>query len=237
MLSVITTVQEAMRKAGAELDTETIIDQMDTIKKDLMDEYNTLQSINEQVTDNIINAFDEWNDRVAKNLDLMDHYDSVIESYKAIADLLGEDQTGLFNADILYENSKLHNQQNLAAAAKDQYDAVVAERMKAEENLAAATSETERQRWQTVLDELLEAEEEAEEEYLKRWEDALRQAETIYKNSLERNAKEYQKTLGAGFGSLDMLSEQLARQKELDNLYLDDYEKFNLKRNYELDLL
>lgn len=226
MLATVAKIQEMFAKADAEFDATSFVDKLSEVRDELMDQYNTLRDIDAQVTENLVNAFDEWNEKVAENLELMDHYDSVIDSYKAIADLLGEEQTGLFGADILYEDSKLHNQQNLAAAAKDQYDAVIKARQEAEENLLNATSETEKKRWQEILDQRLEAEREAEEEYLKRWEDALRQAEEIYQNSLERNAKAYQKTLGAQFGNLDNLSEQLEMQKELDNLYLDDYEKY-----------
>jgi len=59
MLSVITQVQERMRSAGAELNTQQIIDQMDDIKSDLMDTYDTMKQIDEQVTENLVNAFDE----------------------------------------------------------------------------------------------------------------------------------------------------------------------------------
>lgn len=75
----------------------------------------------------------------------MDHYDTVIDTIKEIADLLGEDQLGLGDAQAeAYEASKLKNQQNAAAIAKDNYDAIAAERQKAQEMLDKAESETEK---------------------------------------------------------------------------------------------
>ena len=218
---------EDMRKNGSEADMQTVIEKFSEYRDGLMDSYDTLRDLSDEVTENVVNAFDEWNEKLEKNLDLMDHYDTVIDSYKAIADLLGQDQLGLTDTQLaIYEDAKLHNQQNAAAASKDAYDAIIKQRIEAEQALAQASSEEERNRWQEILDHILETEKEAEEEYLKRWEDALRQAEENFQASLERNEKAYKKSLGAGTGTLDMLQEQLEMQKELDNLYLDDYEKY-----------
>ena len=218
---------EKLRADGSEPNIQKVIDKMTEYRDGLMDTYDTMRDVVDQVTENVVNAYDEWNEKLQENLDLMDHYDTVIDTIKEIADLLGEDQLGLGDAQAeAYEASKLKNQQNAAAIAKDNYDAIAAERQKAQEMLDRAESETEKRHWEEVLKNLEESEKEAMEEYLARWRDALRQAEENYQASLERNEKAYQKTMSGGLGTLDKLQEQLDRQKELNNLYLDGYEKY-----------
>jgi len=138
---------EDMRKNGSEADMQTVIEKFSEYRDGLMDSYDTLRDLSNEVTENVVNAFDEWNEKLEKNLDLMDHYDTVIDSYKAIADLLGQDQLGLTDTQLaIYEDAKLHNQQNAAAASKDAYDAIIKQRIEAEQALAQASSEEERNR-------------------------------------------------------------------------------------------
>ena len=57
--------------------------------------------------------------------------------------------------------------------------------------------------------------------------ETLRTAQDMYEKSLEANEKAYQKAMSGGlFPTLDRLQEQLDRQKELNHLHLDDYEKY-----------
>ena len=218
---------EKLRADGSEPNIQQVIDDMKEYRDGLMDTYDTMRDLVDEVTENVVNAYDEWNEKLSENLDLMDHYDTVIDTIKEIADLLGEDQLGLGDAQAeAYEAAKLKNQQNAAAIAKDNYDAIAKEREKTQALLDQAESETEKRHWEEVLKNLEESEKEAMEEYLARWRDALRQAEENYQASLERNEKAYKKALGGGLGSLDMLQEQIDRQKELNDLYLDDYEKY-----------
>ena len=218
---------QKMREQGGEPNIQKVIDKMSEYRDGLMDTYDTMRDLADAATENVVNAYDEWNERLQENLDLMDHYDSVIDTIKEIADLLGEDQLGLGDEQAkAYEQAKLDNQRNAAAIAKDNYDAIAKERERVQKLLETSESETEKKHWEEVLKNLQEAENEAMEEYLSRWRDALRQAEENYQASLARNEKAYQKAMSGGMGTLDMLQEQFDRQKELDDLYLDDYEKY-----------
>lgn len=69
-------------------------------------------------------------------------------------------------------------------------------------------------------------EEDAEEEYLSRWQSALEQAEEMYNNSIERNTNAYKKALGSGSSTLDNLQEEIDRQKTINDLHLEDYQKY-----------
>ena len=218
---------QKMREQGGEPNIQEVIDKLSEYRDGLMDTYDTMRDLADAATENVVNAYDEWNERLQENLDLMDHYDSVIDTIKEIADLLGEDQLGLGDEQAkAYEQAKLDNQRNAAAIAKDNYDAIAKERERVQKLLETSESETEKKHWEEVLKNLQEAENEAMEEYLSRWRDALRQAEENYQASLARNEKAYQKAMSGGMGTLDMLQEQFDRQKELDDLYLDDYEKY-----------
>lgn len=216
-----------VQAGGMSVDMSTVMDNISDYRDNLMDAYDETEDIVEQIYENIADAFDEWNEKLEKNLDLLDHYDTVIDTYKEIADLLGTDTLGLGNeVAIQYENAKLQNYQAAASAAKDNYDAVQKQLAEAQELLAKATTEAEKEQAQEYLDTVTETLQEAEEEYLSRWQSALEQAEEMYKNSLERNTNAYKNALGGGSANLDMLQEEIDRQKTINELHLEDYEKY-----------
>lgn len=216
-----------VQAGGMTVDMSTVMDNISDYRDNLMDAYDETEDIVEQIYENIADAFDEWNEKLEKNLDLLDHYDTVIDTYKEIADLLGTDTLGLGNeVAIQYENAKLQNYQAAASAAKDNYDAVQKQLAEAQELLAKATTEAEKEQAQEYLDTVTETLQEAEEEYLSRWQSALEQAEEMYKNSLERNTNAYKNALGGGSANLDMLQEEIDRQKTINELHLEDYEKY-----------
>ena len=227
LAEALTNAINRMQTSGMTVDMDTVIDQIAGYRDNLRDAYDNIVDIQEEITDNVIDAYDEWNEKLEDNLDLIDHYDTVIDSYKEIADLLGTDVLGLGDTvAIQYEQAKLKNYQDAAAAAKDSFDAIHEQLIKAQAQLANATSEAEKEHWQEVVDEVAEMERDAEEEYLSRWQSALEQAEEMYKNSIERNTNAYKKALGSGSSTLDNLQEEIDRQKTINDLHLEDYQKY-----------
>ena len=212
---------------GAELPMQEILDDFAKYRDGLMDEYSNLREIADTVEEQLIGAFEEWNEKLDDNLSLFDHYDTVIDTYKEIADLLGSDALGFDpDLDMSYQRAKLSNQQQAARFAKDAYDEAINERIKAQERLANATSDIERKAAEEYLKLCEETERERQEEFLARTRDALRQAQELFEKTLENNQKAYLKSLGGGTPNLGILQNQLDMNKELNDLYLDDYEKY-----------
>ena len=96
--------------------------------------------------------------------------------------------------------------------------------------------ETEINRIKTAWEETITAQEEAiresEEEIMSSWQDLFDNIKTNYEDLLEELVAKYQKTMSAGYGDQSLFEDAYERKKELDEEYLEDYEKL-----YELSKL
>lgn len=100
MITTINQVIEKMQKAGLEAPVQTIMDLMDDYKNGLMDAYNNLRDINEQVTENMVSSFEDMMDSLNENLDKNDGFQNLMDHYKEIRDLLGQEQLGLSDEEM-----------------------------------------------------------------------------------------------------------------------------------------
>lgn len=100
MLDTLTQVIDRMQKAGLEAPMQDIMDKLGEYRDALMDEYDNLRDINEQVTENMVEAFEEMMDSINENLDKNDSFQSLMDHYKEIRDLLGQEQLGLSDEDM-----------------------------------------------------------------------------------------------------------------------------------------
>jgi polyribonucleotide nucleotidyltransferase len=95
---------------------------------------------------------------------------------------------------------------------------------------------TEVNRLKTTWDEIISNQEEAirdtEETLLDSWMTLFDTIKTNYEDLLEELVAKYEKTMSAGFGDYGVFEEAYERKKELDEEYLEDYEKL-----YELSKL
>ena len=231
LINTVNQVVERMKTVGAEADIQTFLDKITEYEDNLMDEYRNLSDINEQITDNMREAFEEWRDQLEKNLDDNDHMQELLQSYQDIADLLGQEHMGISDEEMQqWRKSMLEIQRDAAQVAQANWNYAKDARAKAQkeyEDAIASGNQLAIDQAKAMLEEAEEFEKEAHKEFLERWKETLRMAEEIYQQSLENNEKAYQRALGGGIApTLDKLQEQLDMQKELDHLHLDDYEKY-----------
>ena len=231
LINTVSQVVEKMKSVGAEADIQTFLDKITEYEDNLMDEYRNLSDINEQITDNMREAFEEWRDQLEKNLDDNDHMQELLQSYQDIADLLGQEHMGISDEEMQqWRKSMLELQRDAAQVAQANWNYAKDARAKAQkeyEDAIASGNQLAIDQAKAMLEEAEEFEKEAHKEYLERVKETLRTAEEIYQQSLENNEKAYQRALGGGIApTLDKLQEQLDIQKELDHLHLDDYEKY-----------
>jgi hypothetical protein len=83
-----------------------------------------------------------------------------------------------------------------------------------------------------ILDETTENLQERQQEWLSAWEASLEQANEIFEAAMQEVEDRYNETMGGTFGSLDYLQEAYDRQKEMNEQYLQDFERL-----YELSKL
>jgi len=196
-----------------------------------MDEYDNLRDINEQVTENMVEAFEDMMDSINENLDKNDGFQSLMDHYKEIRDLLGQEQLGLSDEDMRkWDQQMLDIKRDAAQVAQANYIAAhdAAEKARKEyEDAIESGNQFRIERAKEVLKTTEEAEKEAQDEALARLEETLQKAQEMYEQALEDNEKAYQRSLGGGIlPTLDKLQEQFDMQKELNDLHLDDYEKY-----------
>lgn len=225
--------EEDLRNANF---TQSEIDQIKDWRSELLQANQDLLEMRKTIVDKLTSAFDDLNEKVQKSYDNFDNYNSVLESYKNITDLMGRNISAQ-SRDIMNKlnDSMLRNTKNTAAAAKKIYDDAVAANAEAQAAYQAAVASGDYEairRWQEVIDATGEHLQEAEEQWLSSWENALELAKTRFEETMEDLAETYSTTMGGTFGSLDYLQEAYDRQKEINAQYLEDWDKL-----YELSKL
>ena len=231
MLTTINQVIEKMQSKGLEAPVEDIVNLMNGYRDALMEEYNNLRDINEQVTENMVDAFEDMMDSLNENLDKNDGFQSLMDHYKEIRDLLGQEQLGLSDEEMRkWDQQMLDIKRDAAQVAQANYIAAhdAAERARKEYEEAIKSGNQFRiDRAKEVLKTTEEAEKAAQDEALTRLEETLQKAKEMYEQALEDNEKAYQRSLGGGIlPTLDKLQDQFDMQKEINDLHLDDYEKY-----------
>lgn len=225
--------EEDLRNANF---TQSEIDQIRDWRSELLQANQDLLEMRKTIVDKLISAFDDLNEKVQKSYDNFDNYNSVLEHYKNITDLMGRNISAQ-SRDIMNKlnDSMLRNAKNTAAAAKKIYDDAVAANAEAQAAYQAAVASGDYEamrRWQEVIDATGEHLQEAEEQWLSSWESALELAKTRFEETMDDLAETYSATMGGTFGSLDYLQEAYDRQKEINAQYLEDWDKL-----YELSKL
>jgi phage-related tail fiber protein len=129
------------------------------------------------IIDKVVSAFDDLNEKVQKSYDKFDAYNSVLEKYKNITDLMGRNMSAQ-SRQIMNQlsNTMLHNAQNTAAAARRIYEDAELEMAQAQLAYQLAVSSGDQEairRWQEVIDATSEHLQEAEEQWLDSWNNAL----------------------------------------------------------------
>lgn len=215
--------------------TEDQIDAIRDYRDELLDLNEQLDEIREEVEEKLMEAFDAWQEKLEKGIDTIDHYGSVLESYKNIIDIVGTDTLGL--SDEFMNNlsqGSVDNAINKLEAAKAEYHAVESARAEAEKKLdeARASGDTKSaEMWESTLEDLTEKSQEAQENMLSAWEDALSKVAEQFEQSVERIVDNFNKSVYK-LGGLEGLSNDFAKEQERSDMMLDDYEKI-----YELSKL
>lgn len=209
--------------------TQSEIDQIKEWRSELLKANQDLLEMRKTIIDKVINAFDNLNEKVQKSYDKFNAYNSVLEKYKNITDLMGRNMSAQ-SRQIMNQlsNTMLRNAQNTAAAARRIYEDAEMEMAQAQLAYQLAVSSGDQEairRWQEVIDATSEHLQEAEEQWLESWNNALEQAKTMFEDMMEQIQEDYSATMGSTFGSLDYLQAAYDRQKEIGEMYERDFDR------------
>lgn len=191
--------------------------------------------IRENIEEQVMEVFDAWNEKLETGIESLEHYGSVLESYKNIIDIVGEDGLGISDEFIKNLNeAQIGNAIDKVNATRDAYEAMMSAQQEAEEALEDAKArgdEASIKMWTENLAELTDEANSAQEEFLSAWEDALDTVAEQFEMTVERVIESFNESIYA-LGGLEGLSEEFSRQQETADMMVDDYQKI-----YELSKL
>lgn len=221
--------------------TQDTIDNLIDWNSELLDTASTLDELQSEILDKVISGFDDLNEKVQDSYDYFSHWNTVLENYRDIVDLNMSALGGKQARDLIktIDNSMLKNSVNALRSSKQIYDDLVKSRAEAEAKLQEAVAAGrigDIQRYEDVLADIDEKIKDSQEQWLSDWSDGLQKAQDILTRAVEDAVAEYDKLLSPVYGSLDYLSEAYDRGKEVDEDYVQDYEKLYQLNKLNRDL-
>ena len=202
-----------------------------------------------------------FNKKVSTHMDEFGYYEGVYRSFIDIIDLTNRELTGV-NAEFFktMNNASFDNALNKLKASNTQYKLFgnTLQQVQNEYNhliqlrqqeIANGTMTADRQKYfdiaiQAAEEELQQANttfEEAHKDFLEAWKDTLNKTMEIYKDTVEQASKDFEKSFSPLFSTLELLQDQFAREKELGDLYADNYQRIydlsKLNRDIEQSIL
>jgi hypothetical protein len=143
----------------------------------LMENVNDWRTIRKETEDQFPEALAEWNEKLSDNADIIDHYGSVLEGYRNIIDIVGKDTLGISDEimDTL-NRTRVSNANDQLKASKEILEANKSTLAIAEENLAKAKergNQGDIDYWTKQVEKATKSVNEAEQEFMDDWENAL----------------------------------------------------------------
>ena len=212
--------------------TEAQVDSIRGYRDSLLEMNQELIEVKNTIQDEVMAAFDEWNEKLDKGIAQFDHYNSVLESYKNIVDIVGKDVLGVSDEMMANMNSTMvENSINQLEAVRSKYETIVSARDEALTKSQDTSLTTEDQQfWAKQYETLNESAQEAQEELLSTWESTLEGIVAQFESSVQAAVDAFNKAIYDG--GLEGLSTDFEWNQEMDDMYLDDY-----KQIYELSKL
>lgn len=215
------------------LSYEEIVDQAYEYRDGLIEVNETLLEISKTVEEELMNSYDAWNEKIDEQYDKFDKYASLIEHYQNIIDIVGRDNLGISNETLkLLRDTQITDAITKLASSTAHVDTLQATRANILEQLSKDLAEEDRRYWEEQLEQIDQSILDYKDQWMQDWEDALQGAMDAFSAAVEDAARDFEKVVSPLLGSIEELRDNFDRAKEIDDLYIDDYEKI-----YELNKL
>ena len=207
------------------------IDSLRDYVSGLIEANQNLQEVRKTVHDQILNVWDEWNEKMDDGISKLEHLQAISDSYKNIIDIVGQRNLGVSDAFM----NKL--EQQATTQAKDKVTATKAKRDALQQSYENAKATYEEQlakgilspeeikQWEDSLAQMEADVQSASEEFQSAWEDALTAAQEQFEASVDRIIAAYDDAAAGMMGSISELQEAFDMKSDLSSQYLADYEK------------
>ena len=214
------------------------IEELKNLRSTLYEANQALLEMRRNITDQVLDTFDTFNEKVQDSYDQFDKYNDILEQYTSIVDLLGvktDDATRRLIKSL--RDTQLQNLRNQSQSAKEIYEGAVANYDLAKRQYDDAVqrygaNSIEAQQMEEILKSAEEARDEAYSNWLDAYQSALEKAREIYEAEMEEITKDFETALAGIYGTFDLFDSAYERAKELKDNYIPEYEKI-----YELNKL
>ena len=209
--------------------TQDEIDKIREWRSSLLQANESLLEMRKTITDKLISAFEDLNEKVQRSYELFDHYNTTLEHYKNITDLIAKGNSSFQSRAALeaLNRSSFTNSVNQLTAAKRILDDMPRYLAEAEQQYQDALASGDRNRIvqaERYLQTIQDREQEAREQWEEAWESSLESAQSFFEFTMENIAKDYEDTMSGMFGTLDYLQQAYERHKEDAEWYLESYD-------------
>ena len=215
--------------------TEDQISAIQDYKDNLLELNEEFDDIRESIEETVLEAFDMWHEKLEEGIEKFDYFGTILESYQSIIDTVGKDTLGISDSLMnTLSQASVDNAINEVEATRDAYKALQQAQIDAERELEKAKARGDEQSisfWESTLNEIQQNAEDAHEEMLSSWEEALSKIVEQFEASVQTAIDAFNEAVYQ-LGGIEALSEEFDRQKEMADMYLDDYQKI-----YELSKL
>lgn len=215
--------------------TEDQISAIQDYKDNLLELNEEFDDIRESIEETVLEAFDMWHEKLEEGIEKFDYFGTILESYQSIIDTVGKDTLGISDSLMnTLSQASVDNAINGVEATRDAYKALQQAQIDAERELEKAKARGDEQSisfWESTLNEIQQNAEDAHEEMLSSWEEALSKIVEQFEASIQTAVDAFNEAVYQ-LGGIEALSEEFDRQKEMADMYLDDYQKI-----YELSKL
>ena len=209
-------------------------DDVDTMRdyvSQLIEANQNLQEIRQTVHEQILNVWDEWNEKLDAGIAKIEHLQSITESYQNIIDIVGQKNLGVSNAFMSKMRQQSIDQANdKLEAEKARYESLKKARDDAyakfeEQKAKGILSPEEIKQWEDSLAQMDEDVQSASESFQSAWEDALTAANEAFEAAVDQIMQVYDDAAAGLMGSMSDLQDAFDRKSDISSQYLADYEK------------
>lgn len=218
---------------GAESNVQEIIDQLQNDYEKLLDTNKQITETRQKLVEEIGSSFSSWNEEIDKAENKLEQNAQLMEHYRNVIDIVGRKTLGITSKFIKdYNIKQLDNDLAQLSASyaqlNEQREAVSA----LEQAIMRETSEETKALMQKELDDMRDTLNEQVEDTAQKWEDCMRGIQEAYEDTVSVVLDDWQTKMAGLAGSADMLQLSFDMATDIDDNYLDDYDKI-----YELSKL
>ena len=210
--------------------TQDDIDQIREYRDGLIEAMEALNELRTTELDTLTESLDSFNEQLEGQTSVLESHVSILEAYRDIVDLIGTHNISQGKALLQQINNGQMGAVRLQLSeSKNVYEALLAQRdeyQKALNEVMDTGNEDAIHEWQKRLADIEETVNDAKDNFLSNFQDALDTAVDILESSVELAADDFDKMLSPLYNSIDALQDAYDRQETVDNDYVQDYEKY-----------